>query len=55
MINNDLITQLEPSDDQRGAARSLYGLFTALLDEGFDEDQAVQIVSAALGAVINDK
>lgn len=54
MINKDLLEQLEPTDDQRGAARTLYGMFIAFIDEGFDESQAMHLVGKLLVAVIND-
>lgn len=53
MIERELLAAIEPSDDQRGAARSLYGLFIALIDEGFDEPQALQLVGQMLTAVVS--
>lgn len=52
MIDRELLAAIEPSDDQRGAARRLYGLFIALIDEGFDEDQAIRLVSQLLTSVV---
>lgn len=54
MIERELIESIEPSDDQRGAARSLYGLFIALIDEGFDEAQALHMITALIGSTLTD-
>lgn len=54
MIERELIESIEPSDDQRGAARKLYGLFIALIDEGFDEAQALHVVTAILNDVVTN-
>lgn len=53
MIERELLAAIEPSGDQRGAARSLYGLFIALIDEGFDEDQALRLVGQLLTVVVS--
>jgi hypothetical protein len=55
MIPKDLVDSIEPSDEQRGAARSLYGLFIALIDEGFDEVQALNMVTAIVSTVSLDQ
>lgn len=51
MFDRDLLAGIEPSEAERGAARALYGFFIALLDEGFDESQALQLVSNLMTTV----
>lgn len=48
--------RVEPSANQRAAARSLYGLYVALGEVGFNEDQALSVVArmAAAAVVVND-
>lgn len=40
----------EPTADQREAASLIYGVFVALVDEGFTEQQALIIVGQILAA-----
>lgn len=54
MDEKKLFAELEPTDAQRSAARTLYGLFIAFIDVGFDEEQALRLVGSALTAVITD-
>lgn len=54
MIERELIESIEPSAEQRKAASSLYGLFMALLDQGFDETQALHLVTSILSTVVQD-
>lgn len=42
----------EPTADQRQFAGAMYGLFSALVLEGFTEVQALQIIGNALTASI---
>lgn len=48
--------RVEPSANQRAAARSLYGLYVALGDVGFSDDQALSVVTqmATAAVVVND-
>lgn len=40
----------EPSADQREGAKALRGWYLALIAEGFDENQALQIIGYQLGS-----
>lgn len=44
--------KVEPSADHRAAAKTLYAMFTALVDEGFSEDQSLTLVGDLLVAVV---
>lgn len=39
---------LEPTATQRAVARSLYGLYTALVNQGFNEESALAIVTSTI-------
>lgn len=41
---------MEPTATQRAVARTLYGLFLALVNQGFTRDEAVVIVSTTVQA-----
>ena len=49
--------RIEPSANQRAAAGSLYGLYVALTNVGFNEGQALSIVGnmAAAAMRVNDE
>lgn len=44
--------RVEPSASQRSAALSLYGLYVALGDVGFSEDQALSVVAKMAAAAV---
>lgn len=46
------MTPIEPSADLRNAANFLRQMFTALINEGFTEQQALTIVGQAIQANI---
>lgn len=43
----------EPAADIRQAAAQMHGLYTALVDEGFTEAQALSILGTMMAASIN--
>lgn len=43
--------KIEPSADLREAANYMRQWFIALTDQGFTEDQALRIISGAIGGV----
>lgn len=46
--------KIEPTADHRAAAKTLYQMYVALIDEGFAESQALSLVGVTLHATIVD-
>lgn len=46
--------RVEPSAAHRAAARTLFAMYTALLEAGFTEGQALTLTGDMLTAVISD-
>jgi hypothetical protein len=44
----------EPSANARVAARQLWDMYQALLEEGFDERQALQLLALAISSSFRD-
>lgn len=55
MDEKKLFAEIEPSEANRSAARTLHGLYIALLDAGFDEEQALRLVGTTLTAAIGEE
>jgi len=47
--------QPEPTDDQRRLATTLYGTYVALLTVGFNDREALAIVTATVAGVATDE